>query len=149
MHLTTATAIVLSLTSTSLASLAGVINHCNQNIYLVVSNTTVAAAPITLGPNGTYNQPLAGHGNQFGISKLADYYNTNTPKLTFGFSDATDSHLTYWSVGTVNGDPFAGNVGGSGFVVATSDPTCPKTTAYDGKVNTCKDTVRDLRILKC
>ena len=144
MRFITTTAIVVSLVSSSFASTVGVVSRCNQNLYLLVSNSTVAGAPIALAPNGTYSQPLVGSGNQFGVAKDSDYYATTTAKFTFGFSVATDSHLTYWSIGTVNGDPFAGTIGGSGFLVAPSDSTCSIANTFDGQVHTCTDAVRQL-----
>lgn len=138
MRFNIATATLLSLASTSLAATVGIVSRCNQTTYVTVTNSSQASTQYKIAANGSYNQPLVGTGNAFGITLEANYFVNTTPKLIVGFSDGTTDHLTYWAVSSVDGNPFAGL---NGFVVAPSDPSCTETATLDGQVHVCTDTV--------
>lgn len=134
MHFITATATLIGFASTCLAATSGIKNNCNQPIYLTYTDSDADIISTTIAINGTYSQTLGGKGNQFGLTKIADYFTPSTPKLILGFSDSTDL-LTYWSVSTVDGNP------GISFLVSASDPSCSTASTIDGQVHTCTDTV--------
>ncbi|KAL1297647.1 hypothetical protein AAFC00_006203 [Neodothiora populina] len=135
-------AALLAMGSGALAAVAGVKNLCSTTIYVTVTNSSMMSIQYTIASNGTYSQPLAGMGNQFGITTDPSYYSTQSPKFVFGFSDSTSASLTYWSITSVDGSPF------DTFLVATSEPTCTNATAYDGQVHTCTDTA-DIAVVLC
>ena len=100
MHATTFIASVLALTSTALASNAGIKNNCNQDIFLTTTGPSQKSTSMKIAANGGYfSTPIKGQGNSFGLTKNADYYSANTPKLIWGASDSNG--VTYYSVNTV------------------------------------------------
>lgn len=143
LSLITTSIALLSLASTSVAATVGVVNHCNENVYLTIADASQVSQQYNITVNGNYSQPLVGTNNQFGISKSSDYYAATTAKFIFGYSDDTADALTYWSVSNLNGDPLTGGAGEGGFAVIPSDSSCANTTTYDNKVYTCVDTVRN------
>ncbi|KAF1347052.1 hypothetical protein BDV97DRAFT_231835 [Delphinella strobiligena] len=134
MRFNIATAILISLASTSFAATVGVVSRCNRTTYVTFTNSAQVSTQYKIAPNGSYNQPLVGTGNAFGITVEANYFVPTTPKLVVGFSVGTTDHLTYWGVTFVDGNPFSGL---NGFVVAPSDPSCTETTTSDGQVHVC------------
>lgn len=111
MHLTASTLSLLltSLaTSTTAVSTQEVFNWCGESVFLVNVNSTGSTTgpkEITAG-GGNWTTPIVGVGNSVGVSKNDQYFSNKTAKLIWGTS--TDAGVLYWTVSSVDGDPFAG-----------------------------------------
>ncbi|KAF1826114.1 uncharacterized protein K489DRAFT_291367, partial [Dissoconium aciculare CBS 342.82] len=105
MRFTVAAASVIAFAASSSASLITVTNNCANSVFLTSTNS----AQQTNGPNelkagANYVTQIVGQGNSLGVTLNSDYYSPNTAKLILGTSTA--SGTLYWSVSSVNGNPF-------------------------------------------
>ncbi|KAI4775538.1 hypothetical protein E4T52_09512 [Aureobasidium sp. EXF-3400] len=134
MHATTFIASALALASTALAGTAGIKNNCKQDIFLTTTGQNQKSTQLKIAANGGYySTPIQGQGNSYGLSKSADYYSANTAKLIWGASDSNG--VTYYSLNTVNGNPFAGQ----SVRLSGSQPGCATITSPDGATKACTD----------
>ena len=109
MHLPTTAPLTLLTTSVAALSTQEVWNWCpDTTLYVVnVNSTGSVTGPTKLVPGGgNWTSEIVGSGNSLGVAKTDQYWAGNTTKLIWGTS--TDAGVLYWSVGNVNGDPFAG-----------------------------------------
>ncbi|KAH9825694.1 MOSC-domain-containing protein [Teratosphaeria destructans] len=103
MRFTTA---ILALAATTSATLQAVQNQCHESVWLTFANTTNTTAPEELPSGEAYVTNLNGTGNSLGVTKnKGDYQSTDGYKLILGSSLA--DALLYWTINSVNGDPFA------------------------------------------
>ncbi|KAF1980970.1 hypothetical protein K402DRAFT_425774 [Aulographum hederae CBS 113979] len=119
---------VLALATSAIAGTAFVRNNCGQTVYLTITRGNQATTTSTIAPGGSFSEGYHGTGNSIGVTKNPDYYSPNTPKLIFGYSDQPPT--VYWSVNSVNGDPFSGQT----FSVDANsgNGACPGTVGYNG-----------------
>ncbi|KAF4551977.1 Hypothetical protein D9617_11g008240 [Elsinoe fawcettii] len=139
---TSLTLLVGALASTAAAGNAVVWNRCTDTIYLTITRANQQSTTRPIAPNQRYSEGIANQGNSFGITRNADYYSPNTPKLIWGFSNAPPT--LYYSVSQVNGDPFAG----AKFRLKSSDNKCAAITGYDGRTRTCNSN-NDFTLVAC
>lgn len=140
MRFSTAAASLAAVVATASASSVLVINKCPETLYLTaVDQSGKITGQPSLTSGGTYQAAIVGQGNSLGIAKNSDYYSPNTPKIILGTSTA--NNVLYWSVSSVNGDPFSSS--GQKFTVASpsgSNPNaCGAATGPDGQVHGCQD----------
>jgi hypothetical protein len=93
-------------------------NNCGNPVYLTTTNQQQqTTGPTELAAGASSVSQIVGQGNSLGVTLNQDYYSPNTPKLILGTS--TSSGTLYWSVSSVNGNPFAAP---SKFAVRLSSP---------------------------
>ncbi|PNS16736.1 hypothetical protein CAC42_4700 [Sphaceloma murrayae] len=139
---TTLAVLVGAIASTAMAGNAIVENKCTSTIYLTITRANQMSSTRPIAPGQKYQEAIANQGNSFGITRNADYYSPNTPKLIWGFSNAPPT--LYYSVSQVNGDPFAG----AKFRLRSSDGNCGAVTGYDGRTRTCGSN-NDFTLVAC
>lgn len=85
-----------------------VLNNCTEPIFVTYLNSTKSThGPTQInGTGGTWNSSIVGVGNSLGVSKSDQFWSKQTPKLILGAS--TDRGVLYWTVSSVDGDPFGG-----------------------------------------
>lgn len=135
MRFSTVTLGLLSATSTALAGTVTIQNNAKEIVYLTETLSDQTSTSSTIAVNASYSEVAAGQGKSLGITLNPNYFSPSTPKLIFGYSVDTMSGLVYWTVSSVDGNPFSAP--GDGFNVEPSDPTCTNATTYDGQVHTC------------
>ena len=150
MRFTVAAASVIAFAASSSASLITVTNNCANSVFLTSTNS----AQQTNGPNelkagANYVTQIVGQGNSLGVTLNSDYYSPNTAKLMLGTSTA--SGTLYWSVSSVNGNPFAAP---SKFSItspssSSNDNACGSADSPDGSVKGCADNNVNLRLTLC
>ncbi|KAL1304136.1 hypothetical protein AAFC00_000564 [Neodothiora populina] len=119
---------------TAVAGSAVVQNNCNEEVWLTITRADQSSTQQKLAGNGgRYSEQISGQGNSFGLTKNADYYSASTPKLIWGFSDSNPT--LYYSVSSVNGDPFAGEK----FQLSATDGNCAQVNSYTSFTYTCAD----------
>jgi hypothetical protein len=134
MYASTVIASVLAIASTALAGSAGIKNNCKQDIFLTTTGPNQKSTQMKIAANGGYfSTPIQGQGNSYGLTKNSDYYSANTPKLIWGASDSNG--VTYYSLNTVNGNPFAGQ----SISLSGNQPGCATITKPDGNTKACTD----------
>lgn len=105
--LTTTTLLSLLAATTHSLSTQTIINNCPTALYLTNTDsnkTTTGPSAIDAGVNRTF--PIIGTGNSLGVTKNDRFWTPETAKLIMGTS--TDSGILYWTVSSVDGDPFVG-----------------------------------------
>jgi hypothetical protein len=106
MRFSVAAASVIALAASSSASLITVKNNCGKPVYLTTTNSQQQTnGPNELAAGASSVSQIVGQGNSLGVTLNKDYYSPNTAKLILGTS--TSSGTLYWSVSSVNGNPFA------------------------------------------
>jgi hypothetical protein len=106
MRFSAAAASVIALAASSSASLITVTNNCGSSVFLTTTNSQQqTTGPTELAAGASSVSQIVGQGNSLGVTLNKDYYSPNTAKLILGTS--TSSGTLYWSVSSVNGNPFA------------------------------------------
>ncbi|KAK5116749.1 hypothetical protein LTR62_007423 [Meristemomyces frigidus] len=120
------------------------VNQCSGTISLAKTESDQSAELLSIGPGRSISQSLVNTGNSLGVSLSSNYYATTTPKLILGYTVNTANGLTHYSVGTVDGNPFAPLA----FDLSTSDGSCEGTNTADGVTYQCSDST-DLIFTAC
>lgn len=111
--------------------LINVYNECSYPVW-IDSTTFGGVAEFPAGDG--FTQSLSALGNSVGVATNAEYFATTTPKLIFGFSVDSTSEILYYSVTTVDGDPF------TTFSVTGSNSECTTVTSPNGVTYACPAT---------
>lgn len=126
---------MIPLISGGLAQSITTANSCSETIYLAKDDADYDSEIISIGTGSSFGVSLSGTGNSIGVSLVSDFWATTTPKLILGYTVDTTSALTYYSVGTVDGNPFAS----LGFSVTSNNAACEGTTSANGVTYACPD----------
>lgn len=140
MQLITSLAVVSTIAATALAGSASVVNKCNHDIFLTISEPNKASTQHTIKAGAKFTQPVVGSGNSWGLTNNANYYSASTPKLIWGWSDS--SNTVYYSVNTVDGNPY------SKFSLNTNDSKCSNVNSPDARTRTCPSSA-DFTLTTC
>jgi len=116
------------------ATLWEVQNYCHESIWLTFANVTETRPSEVLPSGEAYVSNLEGENKSLGVTwNESDYWTADGKKLILGAS--ISNNLLYWTISSVNGDPFAGD----GFKVTSNGNVCGNATTVDGQYHVCDD----------
>ncbi|KAF2724412.1 hypothetical protein K431DRAFT_309987 [Polychaeton citri CBS 116435] len=136
----------LAASMTTLASNVFVKNFCPPSYWLTITRGNQQTnGPFELHSAEGYTEAIIGVGNTLGVTDNSRYWSGSTSKLVFGYSSSNAT--VYWSVMSVDGNPFASDAGKEFNITSTKGCGGEETTT--GPVYACRDDGVDLTLTLC